>query len=247
MNRNQIKDIVTFIIKNTYLDQNNKIFHQRKGIPMGTDAAPMIANLYLYWYESNFIDKICVTDKEEAKRYNNTYRFIDDLLIVNNDNSSKHVIHTAGYEYIYPRQLEIKETTCKIERDLYHVQFLGLDISVNHSNTFRVKVYDKRDSFSFPVERYPKNVSCIPDSMIHGVIIGELKRYLISSSDINDFIEVSNHFKEKLTKNGWTNKRILRSYLTFTSKLKEIKKIPGINVNYMSRFLRNQFKSLLDL
>ena len=58
------------------------------GIPMGTDYAPLSANLFLFFYEY-YIQVQEKLDKRTtiiflARRFNNTMRYIDDLLIPNN-------------------------------------------------------------------------------------------------------------------------------------------------------------------
>jgi hypothetical protein len=49
------------------------------GIPMGTNCAPLLADLFLYSYESEFLQKL-IKDKKihEARAFNFTYRYIDD-------------------------------------------------------------------------------------------------------------------------------------------------------------------------
>ena len=73
---------------------------------MGTNCAPLLADLFLYSYESEFLQKL-VKDKKiyEAIAFNFTYRYIDDVLSINN-------IRFAEFlPLIYPPELEIKETT----------------------------------------------------------------------------------------------------------------------------------------
>jgi hypothetical protein len=48
---------IAFLINNTYFEVGNRVFLQRIGIPMGTDAAPYLANLFLYYYEFGFLEK----------------------------------------------------------------------------------------------------------------------------------------------------------------------------------------------
>jgi hypothetical protein len=76
------------------------------GIPMGTNCAPLLADLFLYSYESESLQKL-VKDKKihEARAFNFTYRYIDDVLSINNS-------RFAGFlPLIYPPELEVKETT----------------------------------------------------------------------------------------------------------------------------------------
>ena len=74
-------------------------------IPMGTNCAPLVADLFLYSYESEFLQKL-VKDKKihEARAFNFTYRYIDDVLSINNSRFAEFL------PLIYPPELEVKET-----------------------------------------------------------------------------------------------------------------------------------------
>ena len=51
---------------------------------MGEDPAPFFANLFLYYYESKWIEKyIKKTDIRRARRFVNTFRSIHDLKVLN--------------------------------------------------------------------------------------------------------------------------------------------------------------------
>ena len=73
---------------------------------MGTNCAPLLADLFLYSYESEFLQKL-VKDKKihEARAFNFTYRYIDDVLSINNSRFAEFP------PLIYPPELEVKETT----------------------------------------------------------------------------------------------------------------------------------------
>jgi hypothetical protein len=72
---------------------------------MGTNCAPLLANLLLYSYEAEFIQKILHENKPLAVAFNSTFRYIDDVLAINNDQFHSYV------DSIYPSELEIKYTT----------------------------------------------------------------------------------------------------------------------------------------
>ena len=40
---------------NVYNEVGNRVYRQRIGIPMGTDCAPLLANLFLFHYEYNMM------------------------------------------------------------------------------------------------------------------------------------------------------------------------------------------------
>ena len=43
--------LVEYLIYNIYVSIGNRVYQQCVGIPMGTDCAPLLANLFLFYYE----------------------------------------------------------------------------------------------------------------------------------------------------------------------------------------------------
>ena len=89
----------------SWVNIGNKVFRQCVGIPMGTDCAPLLANLFLFFYEYNYMKDLIKTKLVLAKKFNNTMRYIDDLLTLNNA-----TFHSAITD-IYPHELQLKKTT----------------------------------------------------------------------------------------------------------------------------------------
>jgi hypothetical protein len=54
----EIKKILEFLIYNIYVVVGGQIFRQFVGIPMGTKCAPLLAELFLYSYEAEFIQRL---------------------------------------------------------------------------------------------------------------------------------------------------------------------------------------------
>jgi hypothetical protein len=52
---------------------------------MGTNCAPLLADLFLYSYEADFIQGLLKKhEKNLARSFNFTFRYIDDVLSLNN-------------------------------------------------------------------------------------------------------------------------------------------------------------------
>ena len=52
---------------------------------MGTNCAPLLADIFLYSYEAEFIQSLLSAGKKRlASQFNFTYRYIDDVLSINN-------------------------------------------------------------------------------------------------------------------------------------------------------------------
>ena len=81
--KNSLKVAIEHLIKNCYFSVGNIVMRQKVGIPMGIDPAPFWANLFLYTYEYNYIKELIKTDRVKAKHFHSTFRFIDDLCILN--------------------------------------------------------------------------------------------------------------------------------------------------------------------
>ena len=74
------------------------------GIPIGTNCVPLLADLFLYSYE--FLDKLINEGKRKLdKKFNLSYRYIDDLISFNNKRFEEFVFE------IYHKELTISETT----------------------------------------------------------------------------------------------------------------------------------------
>ncbi len=68
------------------------IYCQTLGIPMGTDCAPLLADLYLYTYEYDFLDYFTKSKKLHlAGKFKFTFRYIDDSIIINNKHFNTYV------------------------------------------------------------------------------------------------------------------------------------------------------------
>jgi hypothetical protein len=80
------------------------LFKQVVGIPMGTNCAPLLADLFLYSYESEFLQKL-VKDKKihEAGAFNFTYRYIDDVFSINYSRFAEFL------SLIYPSELDVRD------------------------------------------------------------------------------------------------------------------------------------------
>ena len=70
---------------------------------MGTNCAPLLADIFLYSYE--FIQSLLSTGRQRlASQFNFTYTYIDDVLSINNPDFENYL------GQMYPPELEIKNT-----------------------------------------------------------------------------------------------------------------------------------------
>ena len=75
-------------------------------IHMGTNCAPLLVGLFLHSYKTDCIHGLLKKNKMKLTRsFNFTFRYIDDVLSLNNSRFCDFV------DCIYPIELEIKKTT----------------------------------------------------------------------------------------------------------------------------------------
>jgi hypothetical protein len=95
-----------FLKDNICVVFGGQVFQQSVGIPMGTNCAPLLADLFLYSYKTKFIQKLLHEKKKSLSVvFNSTFWYIEDVLSINNSQFHSYV------DSIYPNDMEIKDTT----------------------------------------------------------------------------------------------------------------------------------------
>ena len=110
--------MLEYLIDNIFVEFGGRIFQKT----MCTNCAPLLADLFLYSYEAEFVQSLLKAGKKHlAQQFNFTYRYIDDVLSLKNTKFAEYL------EFIYPRELEIKETTETAAFSLYLDCYLYID------------------------------------------------------------------------------------------------------------------------
>ena len=187
-----LKLAINYLLDNCYFSIGNMVFRQVIGIPMGSDPAPFMANLFLYFYENRYVLNLKKQNLMLARRFCNTFRYIDDLCAINDNGEFERT-----FKDIYPMELELK----KENSDQFSATFLDLDIKID-SRTFHTHIYDKRDSFPFSIIRMPYRDSNIPSRMFYGCIGAEIQRIARTTTDKMMFIEHTNILLKRMKSQG---------------------------------------------
>ena len=84
LNKDKIKQLFNYMIDNCYIVFKGKVYRQNIGVPMGIDPAPFIANLFLHFYENRYVYSLINSGNlYNAKKLANNFRYLDDLLGLN--------------------------------------------------------------------------------------------------------------------------------------------------------------------
>ena len=138
--------MIEFLVHNIYVRFGGQLFQQMVGIPMGTNCAPLLADLFLYSYENKFLDKLIKEGKRKlARKFNLSDRYIDDFISFSNKRFKEFISD------IYPKEFTISKTT---ESTLV-TSYLDPLCSRDKSNNITTRLYDKRDAFGFHIVNVP--------------------------------------------------------------------------------------------
>ena len=171
---------------------------------MGTYYAPLVADLFLFCYKSDFM--MLLSDDKQAEiidAFNNTPRYLDDILnisIVYFDNM---------VSQIYPLELQLnKANTSNTE-----AAFLDFHLSISNDIVY-TKIYDKRDDFDFEIVNFP-------------FVDGDIPRlYPMESVSLNSFVSLEHLaiadintlnklLTQKLLKQGYWYHKLRKTFSKF--------------------------------
>ena len=105
----------------------------------------MLADLFLYSYENEFLDNMIRNGHRKlARSFNLCYRHTDDLIFFNNKKFGDYV------EEIYTSQLTFEKANTSVDI----ANYLDLNSIIGSRNQLNTKPYDKRD-FDFHIGHFP--------------------------------------------------------------------------------------------
>ena len=69
-----------YLLDNIYIRFGTKLYRQIVGIPMGTNCAPLVADLFLFCYERDFMTSLSdIKQADIIEAFKSTSRYLDDL------------------------------------------------------------------------------------------------------------------------------------------------------------------------
>ena len=151
---------------------------------MGTNPAPHLADIDCYAKESKAMDDLFNPNRpantnhhELAMSFSATYRYIDDILSIDNPAFDAHVRLVGaehdlpGHQHIYPDFLSLNKTT----EDVNQTDFLGMSIS-SYGGSFLIDIASSKKKFPVDKINYPSLKGNFPKILGYGVFTGQLHR-----------------------------------------------------------------------
>ena len=101
--RQNVCDALTFLL-DIFIRFGTKLYRQVVGIAMGTNCAPLFANLFLFCFERDFMMSLSGDKQADViDAFNTTSRYLDDILNINN------VYFDNMVSQIYPSKLQLNK------------------------------------------------------------------------------------------------------------------------------------------
>ena len=179
---------------------------------MGTDCAPLVADLFLFCYESDLMFSLSDNNQSDIiEAFNSTSRYLDDLLDIDNPYFEQMV------GQIYPTELQLN----KANSSDTEAPFLDLNLSITNG-IVSSKIYDKRDNFNFEIVNFPFLDGDVPRSPSYGVYISQLIRFARVCSNVDDFNNRNLSLTAKLLKQGYRYHQIRKAFSKFYHRHSEL-------------------------
>ena len=199
-----------YLLDNIFIRFGSKLYRQIVSIPMGTNCAPFVADLFLFCYERDFM--LPLSDNNQAEiieAFNSTSRYLDDLLNIDNPYFEQMV------GQIYPTEHQLN----KANSSDTEAPFLDLNLSITNG-IVSSKIYDKRDDFNFEIVYFPFLDGDVPRSP--SVYISQLIRFARVCSNVDDFNNRNLFLTAKLLKQGYRYHKIRKSFPKFYHRHSEL-------------------------
>ena len=173
---------------------------------MGTNRAPLVADLFLYCYERDFMDSLYHENQADViEAFNSTSRYRDELLNIDNP-------HFEGtVSQIYPSELHLNKANISETE----APFFDLHLSV--ANGFvSSEIYDKRDDFDFDIiVNFPLLDGDVPRRASYGVYISQLIRFARVCNHVTGFNAQNKCLTAKLLQQGYRYHKLLNTFSKF--------------------------------
>lgn len=181
-----VGNAVHFVLAHNYISFDGKVFHQVKGLAMGTPLAPPVANIFMAYLEKRLFMR-------HPEVHPHIYvRFLDDIFVLQ---ISGCVPHCALW-----RQLDRMHRHIKLTRESSMREIAMLDLVIYREGSRLLhRVHQK----ALNKYLYISPRSCHPPHVMRGFIRTELIRYARNCSANLDFLRICRAFSSRLRERGF--------------------------------------------
>ena len=232
------------VLKNAHVTFGGEVFLQILGEPQGVSCGVQLANMYLFSYELNFLQRSGERWGERMPKglamfFVTARRFIDDIWSIILDGFDfEDVLYDArsegGSDGFYPIKLMGPNGLELREPLKLHTEGIGLSTTCLDMRTTIVPgaggrrgsrlqwgVYDKRDDMiCFAEERtFPHMESMLSESVKRAVLVGEIHRYDRRTSTREELVSRTVKMAVRMIRHGYPRQWIWRGLASYRNLL----------------------------
>ena len=238
--REKLKEAIEYLLFNSYVRFGPYVFKQTKGIPMGGNASPLIADLFLANLEFKYMKKLVDTKQNDnnynrnirlARKLSNNSRYIDDILVCGMIDINEFIQYSLE---IYPDSIPLTAGNANHLKDT----FLDIDIQIEDNN-LNTKIYHKIDDFDFEVVSFPFPTSNISDYITYNSFYSQLVRYASICSKFEYFAARCKRLADCLILRGYKKHKFKRNFKNFLANYYDVLRLK-YDIDTMKRFYNTQ-------
>ena len=198
-------EALTFLLENIYIRFGSKLYRQIVGIPMGTNCAPLVADIFLFCYGRDFMLSLSEDNQSDViEAFNSTSWYLGDILNIANN------YFDCMVNCIYPSELQLNKANVSDAE----ASFLDLHLSIS-DGFVKTNTYDKRDDFDFDIVKFPFLDGDVPRSTSYGVYISQFIRFARVPSHVDGFNTRNNVLTAKLLRQGYRYQKLHKAFSKF--------------------------------
>ena len=186
---------------------------------MGKNCAPLVADLFLFCYERDFMKNLSSDNQVGViKALNLTSRYLDDLLNIENP------YFEGMVNQIYPPELQLNKLILQIPSPPFWI-YICLFLTALFHPKFMI-------NFDFDIVNFPFLDGDVPHRPSYGVYISQLIRFARVCSHVDDFNTRNKCLTAKLLKQGYRYHKLRKAFSKFYRRHYEL--ISKFNVGLKS-------------
>jgi hypothetical protein len=200
-------DLLQLVMTNNIFDFDDTTWLQKTGTAMGTSAACAYATIYYSEHEEREILKLNpITDRNDLgiMFYK---RFIDDAFIImlTQDNPERFPKLQQTMNSFGKEGHRLEWTT---EQPSKTVNFLDLTISIGVDGRISTKTFQKKMNLFL----YIPPISSHSDTVLYGLIFGQLRRFWLQNTHTDDYIRCASAFQQNLVARGHDTEEVSKLF-----------------------------------
>jgi hypothetical protein len=205
--------LIEWILSNSYIQFKDEIYYQHHGMPMGTNAAVAIAQLFLYYGvdQSNLIQAY-----SQQNLLHHWRRFIDDIFCVwSGSEESLNLLHNQLNDLIPGISFTVVKSQSSLE-------ILDTVIFKSKDSNGITRLFSRLHQKELNSYAYIPAASHHDHALLKGWIKGELIRYIRNSSREVDYLTIKKIFRERLILRGYPLKWIHNVFISVFYKDRQL-------------------------